>query len=329
MDTIKTKISAGQVILYRRVSTKKQVKGEYASQLRSIKCKYPMFSIVKSTKADVTEAMSGRADPEVRMASGLGKCLKLMKRDNGVILLVSDADRIARRADVFVLIQKQGLGHRVYDASTGMNVNDIVQSGRHQKIETKTEEQHQAKLNGLDAYRVSGGKLGSDRIKNYSHKAKSKKQQLAEQRRDRVLQVVKCCVRDNQGRPVSLQDICDELNHHGVRTGQGRFFTPPRLLQWKKKNRKEWRQAMNCYTPPWQRIQRIARVIRMTQIEIRHRRQRKRSMYIITLGIDFIAADARQPLHTPYGAVLHPVWRCGQLRGSGSCDPCRGPPTCL
>ena len=263
------------------------------------------------------------------MASGLGKCLKLMKRKIGLTLLVSDADRIARRADVFMLIQKQGLGHRVYDASTGMNVNNIVQAGLHQKIETKTEEQHKAKLSGLNAYRASGGKLGSDRIKNYSHKANSKKQQIAKQRRDQVLQVLRWVVRRNQGQSTTMQDFCDELNRRCVRTGQGRFFTSLRLRQWKKKHKQEWRQAMHCYTPPRQRIQRIARVIRMTQIEIRHRRQRKRWRYIITQGIEFLTTDARQPLHTPYEALLHPVWRGGQLHGGGSCDPCRGPPTYL
>jgi hypothetical protein len=325
-DTIRTKISTGQVILYRRVSTKKQVRGEYASQLRTIKSKYPEFSIVKSTSTDVAEAMSGRADPEVRMASGLGKCLKLMKRDNGAILLVSDADRIARRADVFLLIQKQGLGHRVYDASTGMSVNDVVQSGLHQKIETKTEEQHQAKLNGLDAYRASGGKLGSEYIRQHSHKAKQIKQQLAVQRRDEILQVARSAVRLNRGRTPSFQEICDELNRVGIRTGQSRFFTPLRLCQWKKQHPIEWRQAMQCYLRPRRRIRSM---ITMTQIEIRNRRDRNRSMRILTQDAGFLATDTYQPLYVPDEAIWGSVCRTAQVSGRGCCDPCRGPPSSL
>lgn len=323
-DTIKTKISIGQVILYRRVSTKKQVKGEYASQLWTIKSKYPEFSIVKSTAANITEAISGRADPEVRMASGLGRCLKLMKRHHGLILLVSDADRIARRADVFVLIQKQGLGHRVFDASTGMTADDIVQAGLHQKIEAKTEEQHEAKLIGLNKYRASGGKLGSKNIQKHSHKAKLKKKQLAEQRRDEILQVARSVVRFNRGRTPSYQEVCDELDRLGIRTGQCRFFTPERLCQWKKQHLTEWRQAMQCYSGPRRHIR---LVITMTQIEIRNRRDRKRYMRNITQGIEFLAADIRKVLYVPDQALWLPIWRNAQVCGCRCCDPCRGPPT--
>ncbi len=136
---VETAISLSTVVLYRRVSTDQQVKSEYKNQLEVIKSAYPNFSIVNSTILSEKEPMSGRASPEKRMASGLGKCLKMLKRHPESILLVSDADRIARRADIFELIQRQGLGHRVFEAASGMSVNDIIATGKHHKIQAKTE----------------------------------------------------------------------------------------------------------------------------------------------------------------------------------------------
>jgi hypothetical protein len=134
---IESKVSLGQVVLYRRVSTKSQEKGEYRSQLDFIKSQYPGFTIDGSTVENVNEVKSGCADAEIRMASGLGKCLRLLKRDSYTIVLVSNSDRIAQRSDIFVLIQKKGLGHRVFDASTGMCVDDMVRAGHHRRIEKR------------------------------------------------------------------------------------------------------------------------------------------------------------------------------------------------
>lgn len=45
LQAISHKIFANQIILYRRVSTEKQEKGEFANQLQFVKSKYPEFNI--------------------------------------------------------------------------------------------------------------------------------------------------------------------------------------------------------------------------------------------------------------------------------------------
>ena len=320
---IRSRISIGQVVLYRRVSTKKQVRGEYRSQLEIIKSKYSAFCISKSTIADVKEAKSGRADPEVRMASGLGRSLKLLKRHPGAILLVSNADRLARRADVFTLIQKQGLGHRVFDADTGMHVNDIIKAGIHKQIETKTEELHAARQEGLKDYQASGGQLGSPMINKYAKKATLKKQRLTRERSDAVLGVVRQAVFKTRGRVPPYHEICTELNRREIRTGQGRFFTQDRLVQWKKNHPAEWRKAIDCYAAPRRRIRRL---ITMIQIDIRNRRNRKLAKRRLTQGIDFCANDMRQSFLLSPPDFSLPIWSKERLCRYRCRDQCRGPP---
>ncbi|MCH2249582.1 MAG: recombinase family protein [Cognatishimia sp.] len=320
---ISSRISAGQVVLYRRVSTKKQVRGEYRSQLESIKSKYPEFSISKSTIADVTEAKSGRADPEVRMASGLGQSLRLLKRHPDAILLVSNADRIARRTDVFTLIQKQGLGHRVFDADTGMHVNDIIKAGIHRQIETKTEELHAVCQEGLKDYQASGGQLGSPVIRKYAKKASLKKQRLTKERSDAILGVIRNNVLNTRGRVPSYQEACTELNRREIRTGQGRFFTQERLIQWRKNHLTEWSKAIDSYAAPRRRIRWL---ITMTQIDIRNRRNRKLARRKLTRDVDCPANDMHQSsLWSPPSFSL-PIWSKERFCRFRCCDQCRGPP---
>lgn len=322
-EIIKRKISNCQVILYRRVSTKSQSKGECASQFRRIKSIYPEFRISQNTIADTTEVMSGRGDPEVRMASGLGRSLKLLQRHPDAVLVVSDADRIARRADVFVLIQKQGLGHRVFDASTGMHVNDIVRSGIHSKIEAKTENLHAARQAGLQAYLANGGELGSPEISNHSRNATLSKLRLDKKRCEAITKVVRQLIHNSRGRVPRHQEICVELDHLEIRTGQNRFFTPKRLSQWKKQHPVQWREAIDSYAAPRRRLRRL---ITSFQVELRNRRGRKQAMRRRMRGVDFTSDDLHASQALAVLAFLKPIWRKEMFCGFRCFDQCRGPP---
>lgn len=273
--TIKRKIDAGQTILYRRVSTKRQAKGEYAHQLWCIKSAYPRFSIARSTTGHIEEVMSGCADAEVRMASGLGQLLRLLKRNPDAIGLVSNADRIARRADIFTLIQKQGLGQRLYEAATGMSLDDIMQAGRHNVIEKQTEAQRASRQAGRDRLRASGVVLGSTDIAKQSRNGVRKKRQLTHDRDTEILSQVSRLVYQNRGQRPPMSTISDELDHLGMRTGQGRPWTPERLSQHKKARPHKWSHACDSYARPRRRIRQI---ITATQIEIRITRDRRTAM---------------------------------------------------
>lgn len=265
----------GQIILYRRVSTKPQARTEYAHQLSCIKSAYARFSISRSTTGHIEEVMSGCADAEVRMASGLGRLLRLFIRNPDAIGLVSDADRVARRSDIFTLIQKQGLGQRIYDAATGMSLDDIMQAGRHNVIEKQTEAQRASRQAGRDRLRASGVALGSADIARQSRNGARKKRQLSHDRDTEILALVSRLVYQNRGQRPPMSTICDELDHLGVRTGQGRPWTPERLSHHKKTRPQKWAHACDSYARPRRRIRQI---ITATQIEIRNSRDRRTAM---------------------------------------------------
>lgn len=272
---IKGKMGAGQTILYRRVSTKRQAKDEYAHQLRCIKLAYPGFSISRSTTGHIEEVMSGCASAEVRMASGLGQLLRLLKRNPEAIGLVSNADRIARRANIFILIQKQGLGQRIYEASTGMSLDEIIQAGRHNIIEKQTEAQRASRQAGLDRLRASGVVLGSADIAKYSRQGARKKSQLTHHRDTEVLSVVSGLVCQNRGQCPPMSTISDKLDDLGIRTGQGLPWTPERLSQHKKNRPHKWARARNSYA---RRRRHLRWTITATQIENCNRRSRRTFM---------------------------------------------------
>jgi len=274
-EIIKARINAGQTILYRRVSTKPQAKDEYGHQRHSIKQRYPEFSVARSTVGHIEEVMSGCADAEVRMASGLGQLLRLLKRNPDAIGLVSNADRIARRADIFTLIQKQGLGQRIYDAATGMSLDDTMQAGRHSAIEKQTEAQRASRQAGRDRLRASGVVLGSTDIAKQSRNGARKKRQLTHDRDTEILSLVSRLVYQNRGQRPPMSTISDELDHLGMRTGQGRPWTPERLSHHKKTRPHKWAHAYDSYARPRRRIRQI---ITATQIEIRNSRDRRTAM---------------------------------------------------
>lgn len=272
---IQKKILSGQVILYRRVSTKPQAPTGYSDQLSIIRSVYPGFSIAQSTTYSVKEVMSGLADAEIRMASGLAKIIRHIKRHPHAVVLVSEANRIARRPDIFELIQAQGLGHRFFDASTGRGLNDIIKDGSHIAIEERTYAQKKSSLKGLQRYMQNGGDMGYDRIADQSREGSDTKRRLALEREAEVLKTVSQMTFLNRGQPVSYPKICDELDRREVRTGQRRPFTPDRLAQLRKKNPDSWIGPCDSYHRPRRRIRQI---VSLGPVELRKRRDRQRYM---------------------------------------------------
>ena len=247
---ISRKISTGQVITYRRVSTEPQAKSEYAHQLRIIKTKYPTFKASRALIDGIAEVMSGCADAKVRMNSGLGRCLRHLKRNPDAILLVSQADRIARSAKIFLLIQQQGLGRRVFEASTEMSLDEIIDAGVHLEIERQTEAQRASRKAGVERRMRSGGVVGSQDLGELSVLASQEKIRLADEREAAVLSVIRRLVLEGRGRHPSLGEISDELTKLEIYTGQGRSFTPERLSQLKKRNPGKWKRAFGLLFPP-------------------------------------------------------------------------------
>ncbi|WP_407929368.1 recombinase family protein [Jannaschia marina] len=266
---ISSKISANQVIAYRRVSSKSQEASGYQSQLRSIKHKYPNFSLARSTIGDIKEVISGRVDPEVRFCRGLGKALKLLIRHPHAIILVSNLDRIGRCTEVFELIQAQGVGHRILDAETGKSLDDLMAAKQHIEVAKRTKDQQRARRDGLERYRASGGVHGSTRIKQHSHQGAKKKKALAKERLDAVLEVITVMVRRSRGRRPKLAEVADELDRHDIRTGQGRLFDAERLSQLRKSHPGAFKKAFNRYKADRQRIRAHVRTTSLVNVKRR------------------------------------------------------------
>jgi len=252
-------MNSAKVVFYRRVSTKKQAKTGFKEQLKSIQRRYPKFTIAHSTSLDVKEVMSGCADLEVRQATGLGKCVRHLKRNPFDIMIVSNADRIARRTDIFKQLQKQNLGDRIFDASTGMSLNDIVKTDTHKKIATQTVTQRQLRRTGTNNYVRNGGVLGFKKIANFSKQGSLKKSQKANFIQTKVISIAKDLAIQARGKRLSHSDICDELDRLGVRTGQNHFFTPKRLSQFikPKEIREKWDYALDSYRRPRLKIRKL------------------------------------------------------------------------
>lgn len=260
------------------------------------------------------------------MASGLGKCLKLLKRNPYAILLVSNTDRIARRADIFELIQKQGLGHRIYDASTGLCLDGIVQAGRHRSIEKQTEKKRETLNEARVRFLAAGGVLGSTDIAKHSREAVLKKKRLAKEREADVLSVLARLVRLSRGKRPTMGEICDELRAQEIHTGQGRFFTSERLSQFKKKNPQKWRKAYDSYSRPRRRIRRI---IFATLIELRNRRDREAGMTRLHRRTQLNRIRTNNGFNIKICISLQPRWQDHRFNMCSCRDGCRGPPVTL
>ncbi len=253
-----------QSLLYRRVSTKKQLKQEYKSQLASIKTVCPEFSLTRANCADFKECISGYSVIEKRMATKLGSALRHLKRNLSMIMIVSDADRIARRSDVFETVQAQGLGHRIFDVSTGNSVNEIIAIGEHYRIERQYKAARMSCQGGIQKRIAAGGSMGNPNIQNFKRQAAKIKKQNDQQRKDAVLMAVAQQSMKSRGKPTCLKAISDALDKKEVRTGQSLPFTPKRLSQFKKLNSGLWRDAANKYHS-W--LRRLKRTKRCAKIE--------------------------------------------------------------
>lgn len=341
--TVEQKIASGDAIPYRRVSTPDQAEDGFRHQLEVIKSKYPSFSIKHSTLYDYKEVMSGLANMGKRSASKIGTAIGKLKRHPHSIILVSDADRISRRADVFEMIQRQGLGHRIYVASSGLSLDEIVALGHHKKIEQQTQEYKEACRLGQQRCRDNGGTIGSPDIKHHSRSGAQKKSEQAKERRAGICKIISRMTCANRGQQPSHGEICDVLRDSEIRTGQGYFFTAPKLQQLKKGMVAEWDYATDSWHRPrrrireiveeWQReiqrknkVRRIVRLITNCQIELNRKRERqtfmKRLVAFLTKG------DLWRVLVDQCSIIL----KCSTLLSTSmwtKCkgnDGCRGPP---
>ncbi|AFO86914.1 hypothetical protein D1821_04645 [Phaeobacter inhibens] len=341
--TVEQKIASGDVIPYRRVSTPDQAEDGYRHQLQVIKSIYPSFSIRHSTDYDYKEVMSGLANMGKRSASKIGTAIGKLKRHPQSIILVSDADRISRRQDVFEVIQKQGLGHRIFVASSGLSLDEVVALGHHKKIEQQTQEYKEACRLGQQRYRDNGGIIGSPDIKHHSKSGAQKKSEQAKERKVCICKIISRLTYANRGQKPSHGEICDVLRDSEIRTGQGYFFTAPKLQQLKKGMASEWDYAMDSWHRPrrrisgiieeWQReirrknkVCRIHRLISHCQIELNRKRQRqlstKRLLAFLSNNAFWHVVVGRSsiPLRSPIWSTTS-EWAKGNSR-----DGCRGPP---
>ncbi|MGB5864698.1 MAG: recombinase family protein [Sulfitobacter sp.] len=325
--TINRKICACQIILYRRASTKAQANTSYKDQLNTIKTIYPDFSITHSTIDHIAEAMSGRADAEKRFASGLGKALRRLKRQPDTILLISELTRLARRTDVFTLIKAQGLGHRIYDATTGLCLNDSIKLGAHTVIEEQTKKQRASRIRGMVRLMKDGGDMGNHNIASQSVIGISTKARIAKKRAADVLAALSQMVIFYRGRTPSYEEICDELDRREIRTGQGNFFTPERLAQFKKNDTRKWNYALDSYHRPRRRLR---RVLFHTAVELYKRRRCRRQMKFLLFAIAYKLVWAELS-HSEWAnrasdTLCQTPRRHRMVRRT---DGCRGPPNGL
>ena len=322
--TINRKIGSGKIILYRRASTKAQATSSYKDQLNTIKAIYPDFSIVRSTIGNIAEAKSGRDDAEKRFASGLGTVLRQLKRQPDTILLVSELTRLARRTDVFELIKAQGFGSRVYDATTGLNLNGCMKLGLHSVIQNQTRKQRASRIRGMVRLMKDGGDIGNQDIASQSATGILTKKRIAKDRAANILASLSQMVIHYRGCQPSYEEICDELDRRGIRTGQGNFFTPERLAQFKKNNTRKWNYALDSY-------HRSRRNIRESMIaaQTKHVKRRTHKRYLRL----FLSVLAHKPTWLTRAnprsrcrrtSLLHRPRKTHSMTGCH--DGCRGPP---
>lgn len=288
-----------------------------------MKSALPYFVLSSESNIDLKEQISGKADMAKRMAGKLGTALRLLKRHTDMVMIVASADRIARRADVFELIQAQGLGHRIYDISTRLNLNEIIATGVHRRIEERTKKHERACKEGIEHYVKNGGNLGRSEIREHAETGSFTNRVLAKQLYESVLEVVALVAHRRAGKEVTLSEVCDELNDREVRTRQGNVFHNSTLGQLKKRLKGRWAHAADSYRRPRRRIRQI---ISASLIELRNRRtsERRRARLVPNFPVCILS---NAPQHTAYDPSGY-VW---PIADGSSHIPhslgCRGPPT--
>lgn len=312
-----------KVVMYRRVSSRKQEKSEYRNQLNEMKARIPGLRVSDPNVIDIKECTSGRSDAKSRMAGGLGSALRHLMRDPTAIMIVSDADRIARTEDIFMLISKQGLGKQVIDVSTGMNVDEIIDAKKHTKIQRDTERLQSARRAGVARYRSEGGTLGNTEIGKQSPKATEILMEQTEARRRDVLKVVEQLVLQNRGKRPTLGQVCDELDRHEIRAGQGNKFEQSHLSQLKKAMPDRWAKAEDIYQA---RRRRIRMIVKLALVPAKRRREpnwRRKCLDVLGGTRPFVEnlRQARRNALTSNFARPYPT----RVKRRGE-DGCRSPP---
>ncbi|WP_420863477.1 hypothetical protein [Algirhabdus cladophorae] len=322
--TIREKISLRQIILYQRASTEPQADNSYLDQLETIKSIYPEFSIPQSTIVEISEVMSGLADAEIRMVTGLGKALEQLELHPDAILLVSNANRLARRADVFELIQLTGLGHRIYDATTGLCLNDVIKLGSHIAIEKQIKAQLAKVAKAIARLMRDGGSMGYDGIAHHSAEGSEKKKRLAQERKAQVFSVISQLTIQARGKTPTHKEICSELSYHGVHTGQRRPFTPNRLAHLKKSDCEGWDYAFDSYHRPRRNIRASVTAAQTNHVKRRNHKRHLRLFLSVMTHRPTLLVRANPRAYCRQTSLHHRPRKTYSMTGCH--DGCRGPP---
>lgn len=261
---------------------------------------------------------------EVRVATRLGTCLRHLIHNPSEILLVSSYDRIARRADVFELIKDLDLGHRIYDVSTGMNVNDIIKAGLHHTVEQQSNAKYDAQIASMERRKADGETLGSSDIVRHSKKGSITKTRLADERETQVLSVVTNMTYRGGGQKPSYAEISDELDRQGILTGQKRLWSPMRLCQLRKKSPEKWGYAFDTYHRPRRRIRELVQAAKTEVSTKRIHRRRKIWLSSKTIIDALLYGLTWRDLRSLIVGDNH---LCDQIRTQAGEDGCRSPPT--
>ena len=323
-QTVRKKICDDQIILYLRASTEPQATASFPDQVDTIRSIYPEFSIARSTIIEISEVMSGLADAEIRLVTGLGKALHQLEFHSDSILLVSKANRLARRADVFELIQSTGLGNRIYDATTGLCLNDMIKLGSHISIEKQINGQLAKGAKAIARLMRDGGSMGYDGIAQHSAEGSEKKRRLAQERKAQVFSVISQVTIHARGKTPTHKEICTELGHQGVHTGQRRPFTPSRLAHLKKNDRESWDYAFDSYHRPRRNIRDSVIAAQTKHVKRRSHKSHVRLFLSVMTHKPTWLTRANPRAHCHQTSLLHRPRKMHSMTGCH--DGCRGPP---
>ena len=322
--TVRKKICAGQIILYLRASTEPQATASFPDQVDTIRSIYPEFSVARSTIIEISEVMSGLADAEIRLVTGLGEALDQLERHSDSILLVSKGNRLARRADVFELIQSTGLGHRIYDATTGLCLNDMIKLGSHISIEKQINAQLAKGKEAIARLMQDGGSMGYDSIARHSAEGSEKKKRLAQERKAQVFSVISQVTINARGKTPTHKEICSELGHQGVHTGQRRPFTPSRLAHLKKSDRRGWDYAFDSYRRPRRNIRASVTAAQTKHVMRRTHKRHLRLFLSVMTDKSKLLTRANPRAYCRQTSLPHRPRKAHSMTGCH--DGCRGPP---
>ena len=279
-QALRQKLNHQEVCVYRRVSTKGQERGEYKNQLTIIKAICPKLKLNHPDNVDLKEFMSGFASIEKRMASNLGAALRWLKRSPTRIMVVSDADRIARRQDVFEQICAQGLGARVFIASTAQSLDELVATDGHIRVAEQSDAQKSKIDAGIQKRKHAGGYKARSGILDLQQTATAALKDASSKLSREVFSVVEELVLDRRGRRPSTAEISDELNERCIRTGHRLFFTEQRFLQFKKDRGSQFQHALKSFRR--QTVKRLKGAIRIATQEI----EKRRSAILLRMCLD-------------------------------------------